>query len=71
MEPLLKSGITLAAFHSMGTEPDCKDKLIVARGNPRPPYLNDSPRVIYFQKLIISCGSSGPYMYKRTLKQNP
>ena len=30
MEPLLKSGITLAAFHSMGTEPDCKDKFIMS-----------------------------------------
>ena len=29
MEPLLKSGIILAAFHSMGTEPDCKDKFIM------------------------------------------
>ena len=29
MEPLLKSGITSAAFHSKGTEPDCKDKFIM------------------------------------------
>ena len=29
MEPLLKSGIILAAFHSRGTEPDCKDKFIM------------------------------------------
>ena len=29
MKPLLKSGIILAAFHSMGTEPDCKDKFIM------------------------------------------
>ena len=29
MEPLLKSGIILAAFHSMGTEPDCKDEFIM------------------------------------------
>lgn len=33
MELLLKSGITLAAFHSIGTEPDCKDKVtILANG---------------------------------------